>query len=102
MGWRSTSPPPPVPVNDDNDGSSTSDDSKLSTSTEDLDIASSDSPTKSSNEIKQETILVVQAKSLFTPPPSIFAGYQRKKSQSVKLTRVDPMEPCPKKSGAFC
>lgn len=100
-GWRSTSPPPPVPLNDDNDGSSTSDDSKLSTSTEDLDISSSDPPVKSSNEIKQEKILVVQAKSLFTPPPSIFAGYQRKKSQSVKLTRIDPMEPCPKKAVRF-
>lgn len=38
---------------------------------------------------------------LVLPRPTIYAGYQRKKSQSVKLTRIDPLDSCPKKNVRF-
>lgn len=33
--------------------------------------------------------------------PTIYGGYQRKKSQSVKLTRIDPFDSYPKKNVRF-
>lgn len=90
--WRVTSPPPQPSNDDDTDTSSTSEESKLSTSMENPDNTTKAAATKST---------ISESSSLALPRPTIYAGYQRKKSQSVKLTRIDPIDSCPKKAVRF-
>lgn len=86
--WRASSPPPPPPPVslDDTDGSNTSDDL---TTVEQKPPEISEEP---------EPKVVPQARASL---PTIYAGYQRKKSQSVKLTSIAPFDSCPKKAVRF-
>ena len=94
---RSSSPPPP-PLSDGDDeldGSSTSEPIQFSLSTENPDVERQTHLARNDTEEKA---------SATQPRPSastIYTGYQRKKSQSVKLTRLEPIDAYPKKNVRF-
>ncbi|CAF0780523.1 unnamed protein product [Adineta ricciae] len=99
---RSLSPPPPLPSNDDDDTTIEQDTSgsseeppNFTCSIDDID-AERDAylANKKAHELK---VLAQSRPSL----PTVFSGYQRKKSQSVKLIRLDPFDACPKKNVRF-
>jgi hypothetical protein len=94
---RLSSPPPPSPPPssandvDEPDASAASTDHRFSLPSEDLSAERHAYFTKKS---AHEINLQSQARPSL---PTIYSGYQRKKSQSVKLTRIDPIDACPKK-----
>jgi len=89
---RSISPPPPPPSQDDAD-----DPSDTSSSNEDINAKCS---VYSIKEFTPAKALPAQPRASL---PTIQSGYTRKKSQSVKLTRIDPFDgdACPKKNVRF-
>ncbi len=95
---RPLSPPPPPPSSDDIDeldGSSTSEPTEFSLSTVDPDT---ESQAYLTHRDTLDNTSFAQSKSSL---PTIYAGYKRKKSQSVKLTRINPLDAYPKKNVRF-
>ncbi|CAF3367075.1 unnamed protein product [Rotaria socialis] len=97
--FRRLSSPPPAPTyaddTDETDGSTTSEESHFTASVEDFDTERQTYLTK-----KQycEKPAFVQKK---VAAPIIFSGYERKKSQSVKLTNADHFGSCHRKNVHF-
>ncbi|CAF0939987.1 unnamed protein product [Adineta steineri] len=96
---RPTSPPPP-PV------ASTDETSELDTtsSSEEINFSSHihDSSSEHQNYLAKHNAHEKQSSNQPRPSlPTIYSGYQRKKSQSVKLTRIDPFDSYPKKNVRF-
>ncbi len=95
---RPLSPPPPPPSSDDTDeldGSSSSERPEFMLATADPDTELQNYLTK--RDIPDKISFAQPRQSL----PTIYPGYTRKKSQSVKLTRIDPLDSCPKKNVRF-
>jgi hypothetical protein len=96
---RPLSPPPPPPSSDDTDepdASSISEQTQFQLSSEDIDVECQVYLTSKSK--PHETRTFAQPRPSL---PTIHSGYQRKKSQSVKLTRIDPIDAYPKKNVRF-
>jgi hypothetical protein len=95
---RSLSPPPPSPSSDDTDepdASSTSEYTQFSLPNDDL-LAEHEAYLASKSTHEKPTF--VQSRPSL---PTIYSGYQRKKSQSVKLTSIHPIDAYPKKNVRF-
>ncbi len=96
---RPLSPPPPPPTSDDSDEL---DASSISESTQ-FSLSTADTDAERLTYLEHKT--TPAEKTVFAQPrsslPTIYAGYKRKKSQSVKLTRIDPIDACPKKNVRF-
>ncbi len=92
-----SSPPPPPPSvdSDEPDSSSISEQNQCSSSTVDI---NDENQAYSVNKSTHEKPTFAQSRPSL---PTIYSGYQRKKSQSVKLTRLDPIDACPKKNVRF-
>ena len=98
---RSLSPPPPLPSNDDD----TSTEQDTSGSSEEpphftcpIDDMDAEREAYLDNKKAHELKALAQSRPSL---PTAFSGYQRKKSQSVKLIRLDPFDACPKKNVRF-
>ncbi|UJR35844.1 hypothetical protein I4U23_028588 [Adineta vaga] len=97
---RSLSPPPDPPCDDDDDTSEqdtsgSSEEIKFSCSNEDIDV-------ERKAYLSQKKAHELQSLAQSRPSlPIIYSGYQRKKSQSVKLTSIDPIDAYPKKNVRF-
>ncbi|CAF0806320.1 unnamed protein product [Rotaria sordida] len=92
------SPPPSPPSTDDNDetdASTISKETQFTTQLEDLDAERQAYLTKKNNNDKSSST------QLKPSAPAIFSGYQRKKSQSVKLTNSDRIDAYQKKNVRF-
>jgi hypothetical protein len=96
---RSLSPPPPPPSSDDTDepdASSISEQTQFHVSSEYIDAE---------HQIYLSSRSKPHEKTTFAQPrpslPTIHSGYQRKKSQSVKLTSIHPIDAYPKKNVRF-
>ena len=94
---RRLSPPPPPSTDDidEPDRNVTSKDHRSSLSNEDFNNERQDYL------IKKSTHGIDFQTQSRPSLPTIYSGYQRKKSQSVKLTRIDPGDACPKKAVRF-
>lgn len=94
---RSTSPPPPPSSDGDDepDGSPTSESVQFALSTENPDVE------QQTHSVRKEAAEKTNATQPRSSVPTIYAGYQRKKSQSVKLTRLEPIDAYPKKNVRF-